>query len=72
VVRFDLSTLRTSSRDWVDLWLTPYDDHLQLPLEAWLPDLTGEPRRSVHLKMDTNDDFSVFKASSSGTRPSRS
>lgn len=61
VVRFDLSTLRTSSRDWVDLWVTPYEDHLQLPLESWLPDLTGEPRRTVHLKMDTNDDFSVFK-----------
>ena len=61
VVRFDMSTLRTSSRDWVDLWVTPYEDHLQLPLEAWLPDLTGEPRRTVHLKMDTNDDLSVFK-----------
>ncbi len=61
VVRFDLSTLRTSSRDWVDLWLTPYEEHLQLPLEAWLPDLTGEPRRTVHLKMDLNDDLSVFK-----------
>ncbi|HZO28959.1 MAG TPA: hypothetical protein VFH48_23545 [Chloroflexota bacterium] len=61
VVRFDMSTLRTSSRDWVDLWVTPYEDHLQLPLESWLPDLTGEPRRTVHLKMDTNDDLSVFK-----------
>ncbi|MFN8632441.1 MAG: hypothetical protein U0893_01210 [Chloroflexota bacterium] len=62
VVRFDLSTLRTSPRDWVDIWLTPYEDHLQLPLDDWLPDLTGEPRRSVHLRMDSQPDLSIFKA----------
>jgi len=62
VVRFNLSTLRTSQRDWVDLWLTPYDDHLQLPLENWLPDLTGEPRRAVHIRMDTTNGQSVFRA----------
>ena len=61
VVSFDLSTLRTSARDWVDLWLTPYEDHLQLPLDGWLPDLTGEPRRSVHLRMDLNRSLSIFK-----------
>src|SRR3954447_18118325 len=61
VVRFDLSTLRTSPRDWVDIWLTPYEDHLQLPLDGWLPDLTGEPWRSVHLRMDSTSDFSTFK-----------
>jgi hypothetical protein len=61
VVRFDLSTLRTSPRDWVDIWLTPYEDQLQLPLDNWLPDLTGEPWRSVHLRMDSNNDLSIFK-----------
>jgi hypothetical protein len=61
VVRFDLSTLRTSPRDWVDIWLTPYEDHLQLPLDNWLPDLTGEPWRTVHLKMDIANDISTFK-----------
>jgi hypothetical protein len=61
VVRFDLSTIRSSPRDWVDLWLTPYEDQLQLPLESWLPDLTGEPSRSIHLKMDFTDDLSIFK-----------
>lgn len=61
VVRFDLSTLRSSPRDWVDIWLTPYEDQLQLPLDAWLPDLTGEPWRSVHLRMDLANDISTFK-----------
>ncbi len=61
VLRFDLSTLRTSMRDWVDIWVTPYNEHLQLPLESWLPDLTGEPRRAVHIRLDTFNNESVFK-----------
>ncbi|MGB0385783.1 MAG: hypothetical protein ACPGWR_13265 [Ardenticatenaceae bacterium] len=52
VIRFDLSTKRTSPRDWVDLWITPYEDNLQLPLDGGLPDLSDEPRRSVHIRLD--------------------
>ena len=52
VIRFDLSTFRNSSRDWVDLWITPYQDNLVYPLEKWLPDLTGEPRQSLHFRLD--------------------
>jgi hypothetical protein len=52
VIRFDVSTLRTSKRDWIDLWITPYEDNLQAPLEDWLPDLNGEPRQAVHIRMD--------------------
>jgi hypothetical protein len=52
VVRFDVSTNRSSLRDWIDLWITPFQDNLQLPLERFLPDLSGEPRNSVHLRMD--------------------
>jgi len=51
VIRFDMSTLRTSERDWVDVWITPYADNLQAPLEDWLPDLQGEPRNAVHVRM---------------------
>ena len=50
VVRFDMSTLRTSSRDWVDLWVTPYEDNLALPLDDGV-DLNGPPRRAVHVRM---------------------
>jgi hypothetical protein len=62
VIRFDLSTLRMSQRDWVDLWVTPYHDQLQLPLERWLPDLNGEPRNALHIRMDTFDNQTIFKA----------
>jgi hypothetical protein len=51
-IKFDMSTLKTSGRDWVDFWITPYEDNLQLPLDVWLPDMQGEPRRAIHLKMD--------------------
>ncbi|MBE0697421.1 MAG: hypothetical protein IH586_10905, partial [Anaerolineaceae bacterium] len=51
VIRFDLSTERTSERDWIDVWITPYDDHLQLPLSDFYPDLGGEPRRAIQVEM---------------------
>ena len=61
VIRFDMSTARKSPRDWIDLWITPYDHHLQLPLDEWLPDLNGEPQESVHISMDFSSN-SRFKA----------
>jgi hypothetical protein len=63
VVSFDMSTFRSSGRDWVDLWLTPYEDHLQLPLDGWLPDLGGEPRRSIHIRMGDSSGGTNFSAS---------
>lgn len=54
-ISFDISTLRTSERDWIDLWVTPFDEQLQLALDRWLPDLSGEPRDAVHIKMNTYD-----------------
>lgn len=60
VIRFDLSTARESGRDWIDLWISPYDNHLQLPLTDWLPALSGEPRESVHIMMNLGEN-SNFK-----------
>src|SRR5579884_396933 len=62
VVQFDLSTLRSSPRDWIDLWVSPYEQHLQLPLEDWLPDLDGPPPNAVHVKMESLDGTTPFKA----------
>jgi hypothetical protein len=61
VIRFDMSTLRTSPRDWVDLWITPYEDNLQFALDEWLPDGNGLPRRGIHVKMDNGAQGSVFR-----------
>lgn len=62
VIRFDVSTARTSGRDWIDLWITPYEDNLQLPLNEWLPDLSGEPRRAINVAMSLTRDQTEFKA----------
>jgi len=61
-VQFDVSTLRTSDRDWIDLWVTPWADQLELPLDAFLPDLNGDPRNAIHIRMDNFGGGSGFRA----------
>ncbi|MCC7367430.1 MAG: LamG domain-containing protein [Chloroflexi bacterium] len=61
-LRFDLSTLRLSHRDWVDIWVTPFEDNVPAPLDNWLPDLTGLPKRAIHLRMDTSSGATIFRA----------
>lgn len=56
-IKFDVSTYRSSSRDWIDLWLTPYENNMQLPLDSWLPDLQGTPKNAIHIK----EDQGIFK-----------
>ncbi|MCC6179596.1 MAG: hypothetical protein IT305_30160 [Chloroflexi bacterium] len=63
VVRFDMTTLRSSGRDWIDIWLSPVEDHLQLPLHRWLPDLTGEPRHGVQVEMSQFNAQTIFRSS---------
>lgn len=60
IVRVDVSTFRASTRDWWDIYVTPFEDNLQLPLESWLPDLQGQPRRAVHVRMDVFNGHSRF------------
>ncbi len=62
IINFDVSTLRTSERDWIDLWISPYEDNLALPLQDQLPDLQGEPRNAVHIQMDGSIEKTVFRA----------
>ena len=63
VVRFDMSTFRSSGRDWVELWLSPFDDQLALPWRAADPDLTGPPRRAIQIDMRSTDGGTFFAAS---------
>ena len=51
VIRVDVSTLKTSQRDWWDIWITPWDKNLTLPLEDWLADGRGEPANAVHIRL---------------------
>src|SRR5712692_4771040 len=54
VVRFEMSTVSTSTRDWPDLWITPFNENVQLALDSWLPDGNGEPRDSLHVRLQNN------------------
>jgi hypothetical protein len=47
VISWDMSTFRSSNRDWTDVYVMPWNDNLKLPLEPWLPDLDGYPRSGV-------------------------
>ena len=49
-VQWDMSTRRTSERDWVDLWITPVADHMALPIDDWVPDLAGAPENAIHFR----------------------
>jgi hypothetical protein len=59
-VSFDLSTLRTSYRDWVDIWITPFNDNLVFPLDFPV-DLQGPPAHAIQIKMD-HFQGTVFRA----------
>lgn len=66
VVRFDVSTLRTSGRDWWDIWISPFDQHVQLPLQDWLPDLNGHPLDGINLRMDFGSNRFIVSVFESG------
>ncbi|MCB0010972.1 MAG: hypothetical protein KDE34_03705 [Anaerolineales bacterium] len=60
VIRWDMSTYRESQRDWMDVWITPFEQHNQLTLLNWLPDLNGPARNAVHIElMDIYNNFSA-------------
>lgn len=61
-ISFDISTRRTSNRDWIDLWVTPFDQNLQFPLQTFYPDLNGPPRQAVHIYMDSFNGLTPFRA----------
>ncbi len=62
VIRFDVSTFRSSARDWIDLWITPYEHNLQLQLNARGPDLQGPPRHAILVRMSDSPGKTEFEA----------
>ena len=55
-----VSTFRSSQRDWWDAWVTPFSNQEVMPLESWLPDLNGEPKNGIHIRLTGNDTGSAF------------
>jgi len=52
VIRFDVNTADQSSRDWIEVYITPFAENYTMPWETWPgPDLNQAPRRAVRLQM---------------------
>lgn len=63
IIRFDVSTLRSDARDFLNIWVTPFESNLQLPAEDWLPVASGEPRDGLQLKTGMTHDQTHIAAS---------
>jgi hypothetical protein len=59
-LRFDVSTMRTTSRDWWDIWITPWGDVLSYPSDGSFPDGNGEPRNAIHIRMNQFNGKTTF------------
>lgn len=63
-IRFNVTTYRTTQRDWIDIWITPWEDNLNLPFDTGTVDLQGLPMNTIQLVM-----FAPNDNSKSGFRP---
>ena len=60
MIQFDMSTHRTNHvRNWVDIWITPYDQNLQLAIHEFEPDLQGAPLEAIQIRLLQENLFSV-------------
>ena len=60
-VQWDESTQRDSTRDWTDLWITPYSQNLTLPFDDGEVDQQGIPQSGVHIMMDQFNGETIFR-----------
>lgn len=61
-VSWSLSTLATSDRDWVDVWISPYADQVAAPFERQDDldvDLQGTPRNGLQLRQINGVEWAV-------------
>lgn len=49
-IRFDVSTLSLSSRDWIGVWIQDWDTQEQSVRDEDLPTTQGKPRNAVHIE----------------------
>ncbi len=51
VIKFDITTLQSSRRDWWDVRITPYSENVQLPFDDEGADLEGQPKDGVRFTL---------------------
>lgn len=54
VIRFDLSTLQTSSRDWINVFVSAFDSHMAVPATLEAVALNGPARDGIYFEMLSN------------------
>ncbi|MEM8856796.1 MAG: hypothetical protein AAGD96_00660 [Chloroflexota bacterium] len=59
-IQFDMSTHRVNPvRNWVDVWITPYDQNLQLAIHEFEPDLQGAPLEGIQIRLRQENYFTI-------------
>jgi hypothetical protein len=69
IVRWDMSTERMSTRDWVDVTISPWQDNVARPLLSDLSqgvDLQGPPRNSIHVANDNAENTFLLRTTRDG------
>ncbi len=54
IVQWEMSTDRMSTRDWPDVWITPWTDATILPYDAGAVDMQGPAANAVHVDAGAN------------------
>jgi hypothetical protein len=65
---FELSTARPSTRDWPDVWITPWADNLTLPFDKGDVDQQGIPKNGIHLSLDNAQSVWVVSTVANGVQ----
>lgn len=60
-ISFDVSTARSTKRDWIDLWLTPWEQAMVLPSEPHTPDLSGPPQKALHFRVNNEFAWQIYR-----------
>lgn len=59
-IKFDMSTFRVNpARNWVDIWIVPFHQNLQLAIHEFDPDLQGAPLEGVQIRLRQENYFTI-------------
>ena len=63
-IDFNVSTLQLSQDDWIELWITPFNENLVLPADSnTIPDLSGPPKDAIHVVINDPEPHGVYQIS---------
>ena len=55
-----MSTYRVNPlRNWVDIWIVPFDKNLQLAIHEFEPDLQGAPLEGIQIRLLQENYFRI-------------